>query len=186
MAWDVAISALLLAIGSITLPYSAKEGRIVSEAKNSRLGFAAAAGAAGAYLFVCGVAISFTWPFSQAGGVYNVLFGGVATFGGLIFLSGAVALALNADLRPVTYFAAVVGVYAVVDAAAIIQYGLTREPLMSALSYLAFAAPAILSAVFARLESKRWRLLFAVFAFFFAAAWLLEATSFTFAHLNPT
>ena len=92
MAWDVAISAVLLAIGSLTLPYNAKEGRIDDQAKHARLGFAIAGGASGFYLFLSGVAISFLWPFTFAGGVYNVLFGGIATLGGLMVLAGSVAL----------------------------------------------------------------------------------------------
>jgi uncharacterized membrane protein len=185
MAWDVALSAVLLALGALTLPYDAKQGRIDDSAGHTRMGFAVATGAAGFYLFLSGIAISFIWPFAITGGVYNILFGGVATLGGLVFLAGAVALAKNADLRPVTYFAAVVGVYATVDAYAIMLYNLTSSPLTSALAYLSFAAPAILSVPLARLGGKRWRLVFALFAFLFAAAWLFQAASFTIAHLKP-
>jgi uncharacterized membrane protein len=185
MAWDVALSAVLLALGALTLPYDSKQGHVDESAGHTRMGFAVAAGAAGFYLFLSGIAISFIWPFAITGGVYNILFGGVATLGGLVFLAGAVALARNADLRPVTYFAAVVGVYAMVDAYAIMLYNLTSSPLTSALAYLSFAAPAILSVPLSRLGGKRWRMVFALFAFLFAAAWLIQAASFTLAHLKP-
>ena len=123
MAWDVAISAVLLAIGSLTLPYNSKDGRIDEQSGNSRLGFAIAGGASGFYLFLAGVSISLLWPFTVAAGVYNVLFGGIATIGGLVILAASVALARNVDLRPITYFASIAGIYAIVDA-----YGYATQP----------------------------------------------------------
>jgi uncharacterized membrane protein len=186
IAWDVALSAVLLGIGSLVLPYNAHEGRIEEKARGTRIGFAIAAGAGGFYLFLAGAIISFMWPFAIAGGVYNILFGGISTLGGLVLLAGSVALAINVDVRPVTYFAAVVGVYAAVDAYAMTLYNLTNGPLLAALGYLSFAAPAILSVPVGRLGSKPWRIVFAVFAFLFAAAWLYQAASFTLTHLKPS
>ena len=185
MAWTVAISAVLLAIGSLTLPYNAKEGRIDDQAKSARLSFAVAFGASGFYLFLSGVAIGFIWPFAPSGGVYNVLFGGIAALGGLLALSGSVVLALNVDLRPVTYFASVAGIYAIVDAYEIIKYSLTSSPWVAALGYLGFAAPAILSVPIAHFGDKRWRIIFAVFAILFALVWLIQGATFTLDHLQP-
>jgi uncharacterized membrane protein len=185
MAWDVALSALLLGLGSIALSYSSEGRSVKEEASGLRLGFAVAGGAAGFYLFLSGAVICFMWPFSIASGVYNILFGGVATLGGLLLLASSVALAKDVDLRPVSYFAAVVGVYAIVDAYAIVTFNLTNAPLLSALGYLSFAAPAILSVPALHFGTKRWRIVFALFAFLFAAAWLYQAANFTFAHLNP-
>ena len=185
MAWDVALSAILLAVGSLTLTYDTKERRVEEKSRAIRIGFAIAAGAAGFYLFLAGAVISFIWPFAISGGVYNVLFGGIATLGGLVLLAGSITLAMNVDFRPVTYFAAVVGIYALVDAYAMIIYELTNAPLLSALGYLSFAAPALLSVPSAHFGSKRWRIVFTVFAFLFAAAWMYEAASFSIAHLKP-
>jgi hypothetical protein len=53
------------------------------------------------------------------------------------------------------------------------------------LGYLGFAAPAILSVPATHLASKWWRYLFVIFAFLFAAVWLIEAATFTMAHLKP-
>jgi uncharacterized membrane protein len=39
-----------------------------------------------------------------------------AILGGLLLLGGSVALAVNANLKPLSYFAAVVGFYAIIDA----------------------------------------------------------------------
>jgi uncharacterized membrane protein len=186
MAWDVAASGVLLAAASIALPYDSITGLIEEKSRQLRVGFAVAIGACGLYLFLSGLAISFIWPFTIASGAYNVLFGGIASLGGLVLLAGALALFLNANLRPVTYFAAVAGVYAVVDAYAIAINGLTSSPLLAALGYLSFAAPAFLSVPAAHSKSKYWRWLFAVFALVFAAAWLYQAANFTLAHLQPS
>ena len=186
MAWDVASIAVLFGTAAIALPFNSEKRRVGDVSRDLRISFAIAAGSAGFYLFLSGVAISFIWPFALASGVYNVLFGGIATLGGLVTLAGSAALAKNVDLRPVTYFAAVTGMYAIVDAYAMMKYNLTSSPYLAALGYLSLAAPAILSVPAAHLEDRRWRLIFALFAFLFAAAWLYQAANFTYAHLNPT
>jgi len=184
MAWDVAVSGVLLAVGSIALRFKTLTASIEEESRQLKLGFAIAIGACGFYLFLSGVAISFIWPFTISSGVYNVLFGGIASLGGLVLLAGAFALFLNADLRPVSYLAAVAGLYAVVDAYAIISNSLTNSPLLAALGYLSFTAPAVLSIPATHAKSKWWRWLFAIFALVFAAAWLYQAANFTLAHLQ--
>jgi uncharacterized membrane protein len=185
MAWVVAMSGFLLAAAAITLR---RQSSSIStdQNRNARLGFAMAIGACGLYLFISGVSISLTWPFPIASGAYNVLFGGIATIGGVVLLAGSAAGFLNADLRPVTYLAAVAGFYSVVDAYAILSYGLTNAPLLSALGYLSFAAPAFLSVPVAHYEKKVWRWLFVIFVLLFAAAWLYQAASFTILHLQPS
>jgi uncharacterized membrane protein len=185
MAWDVALSGFLLSIGALILPH--EEGSsFVNEKAGLRKGFAVAGGGAGFYLFLSGLMISFSWPLTLANGVYNILFGGVATLGGLVLLTGSIILFFNANQRPVSYFAAVVGLYAVVDAYAIMNYSLTSAPVLSALSYLSFAAPAFLSVPATHLKNKWWKGLFIIFSILFAIAWLYEAANFTFAHLNPS
>jgi len=195
MAWDVVISAVLLGIAALRLPYKASSDSVEERGKNLRLGFAAAIGASGLYLFITGIAISITWPFgfpygaqftapAYAGGQYNILFGGVAALGGLALLATSVALFFNASLSTVSYFAVVAGIYAVVDAYAMISAGLTKAPELSALGYLAFAAAAFLSVPATHSDNKWLRRLFAVFAFLFAIAWLYQAANFTLAHLG--
>jgi uncharacterized membrane protein len=186
MAWDVAMSGILLAVGAMTLRYDALTPSIQEKERQLKVGFAVAVGACGFYLFLSGVAISFIWPFAISGGVYNVLFGGIATLGGLVLLAVSFAVFLNADLRPVTYLAAIAGVYSIIDAYAIVSQGLTDAPLLAALGYLSFAAPAFLSVPAAHSENKVWRWLFAIFALLFAVAWLYQAANFTLAHLQPS
>ncbi len=185
MAWDIAISAVLIGIAAIRLPYKASSDSVENGNKKLRTGFAAAIGASGFYLFITGISYGFLWPFSFNGGVYNILFGGVAALGGLALLATAVALLLNGGLSVVSYFAAIVGLYAVVDAYAMVTYGLTSDPTKAALGYLSFAAAAFLSVPATHSDSKVLRYLFAVFAFLFAIAWLYQAANFTWGHLEP-
>jgi len=185
MAWDIVISAVLLGVAALRLPYKASSGSVEEEDKNLRKGFAIALGASGWYLFITGMAISFTWPFATSGGVYNILFGGVAALGGLVLVATSGALFFNAGLSFVSYFAVVAGLYAVVDAVAMVNYRLTRSPELSALAYLSFAAVAFLSVPTTHTDNKWLRRLFAVFAFLFAIAWLYQAANFTWGHLQP-
>lgn len=185
MAWDIVISAVLLGIAAIRLPYKASTDSVEEQGKNRRLGFAAAFGASGLYLFVTGLSISFMWPFPSSGGAYNILFGGVATLGGLALLATSVALFLNGGLSVISYFAIVAGIYTAVDAFAMINYRLTKSPELSALGYLSFTAAAFLSFPATHSDKKWLRWLFAVFAFLFAIAWLYQAANFTWGHLQP-
>lgn len=182
MAWDIVISAVLLAIAAIRLPYKASKNSVDEEGKNLRLGFAAAIGASGFYLFITGIAFSFIWPSSF--GNYNILFGGIAGLSGLLLLATSATLFFNGGLRAVSYMAVIVGLYAVVDAAAMVIARLTKSPELSALSYLSFAAAAFLSVPATHSDNKKLRWLFAVFAFLFAIAWLYEAANFTLGHLG--
>jgi uncharacterized membrane protein len=186
MAWDVALSGILLAVAAVTLRYEPSTGSIEEKDKSLRVGFAAAIGLCGFYLFLSGITISIAWPFTMSGGVYNVLFGGIATLGGLVLLTGAIVLFLNANPKPVSYFAAIAGLYAVVDAYAIATNSLTSDHILTALGYLSFAAPAFLSLPAANLKNKWWKRLFIIFLILFAAAWLYQAVNFTLAHLNPS
>ena len=88
MAWDVALSGILLAAAAITLRYEPSTSLIEEKNRSLRQGFGAALGLCGFYLFLSGVTISFVWPFTISGGVYNVLFGGIATLGYLNVRSG--------------------------------------------------------------------------------------------------
>jgi len=185
MAWDIVISAVLLGIAAIRLPYKASKGSVEEEGRNLGIGFAVAIGASGLYLFITGVAISFTWPYPMSGGVYNLLFGGAAALGGLVLLTTSAALFLNGGLSAVSYFAVVVGLYIVVDAIAMVNYRLTRAPELSALAYLSSAAALLLSVPATHSDKKWLRWLFAVFAFLFAIAWLYQAANFTWGHLEP-
>jgi uncharacterized membrane protein len=187
MAWSIVASAVLVGIAAIRLPFKASEDTVEDKGKHLRMGLAIALGASGLYLFITGLAISITWPFPASGGAYNILFGGAASLGGLVILATSVTLAINGSLKAVSYFAVVVGLYLVVDAYAMMNYGLTQAATrwLAASSYAAAALASFLSVPATHSDNKYLRWLFAVFAFLFALAWLAEASNFTWAHLAP-
>lgn len=185
MAWTVAVSGVLIAVLALRLPKKNPSNPSVETGGDFRKGLAAAIGVCGAYLFLTGLAISLTWPFAMSGGAYNVLFGGVATLGGLLLLATSATLFLNANLAAVSYFALVAGLYAAVDAFAMVNYGLTKDPMLSALGYLSFSATAVLSVPATHTENKALRWIFAIFAILFAIAWGYQAANFTWSHLKP-
>lgn len=194
MAWTVVASAALIGLAALRLRYKASADTVEENGKSLRKGFAAAIGTCGAYLFLTGIAISFLWPFGTpygaqyappfAGGYWNVLFGGIASLGGLVLLATSMALYFNSGLSVVSYFAAVAGLYAAVDAYAILSLWITKQPLVSALGYLSFAAAGFLSVPATHSDNKWLRRLFAIFAFLFALAWLVQAMTFTLGHLG--
>jgi uncharacterized membrane protein len=110
MAWDVSIIGVLLAFGAVFLHYDSKSAALNPNAKSLRVDFGVVTLIAGFYLFLTGVNICLTWPFAVQNDVYNVLFGGVASTGGLVSLAGATVLILDVNPKPVSYFAVVVGV----------------------------------------------------------------------------
>jgi len=182
MAWDIVISAALIGIAAIKLRYKAASDSVEEENKSTRIGFSIAIGAAGLYLFLTGMGIIFIGPFDSS---HNLLFGGVSGLGGLALLGTSLALYLNGGLKVVSYFAAIAGIYSLVDVYALLaKRSLTRTPEIAALGYLGFAVAALLSVPATHSDNKWLRYLFAVFAFLFALVWLFEAAEFTLGHLG--
>jgi putative membrane protein len=185
MMYSIVASGVIAGIAAIRLRYKASSGSIEDEGKNMGKGLGIALGLTGFYLFITGIAISFTWPFAISGGLYNVLFGGAAALSGLVLLAFSTALFLGHGLQAASYFGFIVGLYLLVDAYAISKYNLTRDPTMSTLLYLAPAAVLILSVPATHLNNKWMRWLFAIVAFLFSIAWLYFAINVTIGHLQP-
>jgi len=191
MMWTIAASGLIVGIAALRVRYKASSDSFdEEEGKNARTGLGVALGLTGFYLFLAGISISFVWPFSFSGGIYNILFGGSATLAGLVLLSTSAAFLLGRGLQGVSYFALVTGLYLLVDAYSILTYStgsvkITSNPMQAALVFLAPVAPLILSVPATHTDNKWLRWLFAVFAFIFAIAWLYMAANTTYSHLAP-
>ena len=184
--WSIVATAVLLGVGGLRLPFKASSGTVDERGKGVRVGLAITLGATGLYLLIAGLSISIHWPFAAiAGGIYNVLFGGSASIAGLVLLSVSVALFLNQGLKEVSYFAAVMGLYLVVDAVAILRYGLTNTPPLSAIYFLAAGVTGFISVPAFHSDNKMLRWLFTIVAFLFAVLWLQDAANTTIGHLAP-
>jgi uncharacterized membrane protein len=190
MMWSIAASGLILGVAALRLRYRASTDTFDDEHKNLAKGLGVALGVNGLYLFITGLSIGFLWPFPSFGGLYNVLFGGVAVLGGLLLLSVASAMFLGHGLQASSYFALVLGLYLIVDAYSMLYYStgttvITKDPRLSAILYLAPAAASIFSVPATHTDNKWLRRLFAIFAFLFAIGWLYFASNVTFGHLAP-
>lgn len=190
MMWSIVASGIILGVAALRLRYKASTDSFDEEQKNLARGLGVALGVNGFYLFITGLSIGFLWSFTASGGLYNVLFGGVAVLGGLLLLSVASAMFLGHGLQASSYFALVLGLYLIVDAYSILYYStgtvkITRDPNLSAMLYLAPAAALIFSVPATHIDNKWVRRLFAVFAFLFAIGWLYFALNVTFGHLAP-
>lgn len=183
-AWTVGITGIILAIAFLRLPYDASKDQF-EETNKHRIGFAFTFAALGFFLFLYGIMIIAIWPFAAiAGGIYNVLFGGIHTLAGLLLIVLAAAIYFNTGLKPVSYFAFVVALYAINDAIGILSYRLTRTPEISAIAYLLFGITAMLSVPLTHINNKAVRYLFIIVAAIFGLLWIYLAFNFTLGHLQ--
>jgi uncharacterized membrane protein len=187
MMWSMVASGVILGFAALRLRYNRSSDSIDEAQTSLARGFGVALGAAGLYLFVTSIFISFNWSFASiSGGVYDILFGGVGALGGLVLLAVAAALYLGKGIQAITYFAFVLGCYLISDAWSIMEYSLTSDPTKSTLLYLAAAAPLLISPFAFHIQNKYARWVFAIFAFLFAAAWFYFALTVTPSHLGST
>ncbi len=194
MMWTVGLSAAIIGILLLKIRYDSKTQTIEDSTVRDRIGYILTLGGGGLYLLVSGLYIYFTWPFGSpygsqfttgyVGGYNNVLFGGVATMGGLLLIMVALALYFNGGFKMISYFGVGVGFYALAGAAAILVNMYGKTPIPSALGYIGLAAAAFFIVPVAHSNNKNFRYLAALFAFLFAAVWLFEGFNTTMSHLG--
>jgi putative membrane protein len=95
--------------------------------------YAAAFFGVGLLSLVAGLHLSFNWPLP---GSYNVAYGDTTTLFGVVFLATAIALWQGWSLTPVAIYAFFAGIDAVIVGARILNLGLTKEPLVSAVGFI--------------------------------------------------
>ncbi len=184
MAWAVAASGILLALAFWRLPYDGSKDTF-TEARCSK-SFGISFGMIGIYLFINGLILSpILWPLAPAGGIYNVLFGGISALAGLLLIGLAFAFYFNTGLRALSYFAVVVGLLGIIDVAGILSFRLTRAPELSAFAYLMFSLTAFLTVPLTHTNNKIARWLFIIVALIFGLVWMFEAANFTYGHITP-
>jgi uncharacterized membrane protein len=190
MSWSIAASGILVGIAAFRLKYNPSTDAFEEENRNVGKGLGVALGITAFYLFLTGISISFNWPFSFSGGVYNVLFGGAASLAGLVLLTTAIAFYFGRGFQAATYFGFMVGLYLLIDAIAIYSTlnsaanKLTNDPMKSTLLYLAPAVVLLYSPIAAHIKSKYARWAFGILAFLLGIAWLYFAYTTTLSHLG--
>lgn len=92
-----------------------------------------------------GLHLSFNWPLP---GSYNIAYGEATTLFGVVFLATGIALSQGWSLIPTSIYAFFAGVDAILIGARILDLGLTKEPVMSAIGFILAGFGGIASAPF--------------------------------------
>ncbi len=145
--------------------------------------YAAGFGTVGLLGVILGLTLSFTWPLP---GSYNIAYGEATTLFGAVFLATAVALAFGWDLIPVSVYAFFAGVDAVVVGIRILSLGLTKQPLISGVGFIAAGLGGVLAFPFLRwLRGNRMiRNLAAIVLFLTAILWAVTFYTSLWGHMQ--
>lgn len=81
----------------------------------------------------CGFHMTFTWPLP---GSYNVAFGEMSVFLGVLFLGAVISIAKGWNLLPVIIYGFFSGLAAVIVGTRIINLSMTREPFISGTGFI--------------------------------------------------
>lgn len=90
-------------------------------------------GMTGAIALTTGLHMIFTWPLP---GSFNIAFGEMSVLFGILFIGASLSLANEWDLLTVTIYAFFAGVAALVIGLRILNLGLTRQPILSAIGFI--------------------------------------------------
>jgi putative membrane protein len=145
--------------------------------------YAAVFAISGLLVLVLGLHMSITWPLP---GSYNVIFGETTTLFSVFFLATSLALSQGWSLLPVSLCAFFAGVDAIVVGSRILSFGLTKEPIFSAIDFIT----AGLGGVFAEpfflwfKKNKTFRLLAALVLLATDALWAVSYYGALWGHLE--
>jgi putative membrane protein len=98
-----------------------------------RRSWAGAFAVPGVVAAVCGFVMTFTWPLPHP---YNIAFGEMSIFLGVLLFAAAVALAKNWRLNPLGIYAFFAGVAAIVIGIRFMEQGLTNNPPLSGAGFI--------------------------------------------------
>ncbi len=87
----------------------------------------------GLLALITGLHMVFTWPLP---GSFNILFGEMSVFFGILLLGLTLVLVLGLDLLPVAIYATFVGLAAILIGAQVLNLGLTKSPGLSGAAFL--------------------------------------------------
>lgn len=90
-------------------------------------------GMTGAIALTTGLHMIFTWPLP---GSFNIAFGEMSVLFGILFIGASLSLANEWELLTVTIYAFFAGVAALVIGLRILNLGLTRQPILSAIGFI--------------------------------------------------
>lgn len=117
-----------------------------------------------------GTFITFAWPLP---GVYNIIFGEMSIFYGLLLLGAALAVARHYDLLGIGVFAIFAGAAAVLIGVRILDLGLTAKPMLSAAGFILSGAGGVFAGLALALRVTLLRILTSICFLLAAGIWAL-------------
>ncbi len=149
---------------------------------------------AGVVGLVTGLHMSLTWPIPDLSAVKevssnlrfaNVAFGEMSVLLGVLLLGGGAALMKKWSLRPLTIYAFVAGVVAMVIGIRLWGLGLTKEPMLTGIGFILTGLCGVLSGPFFWVRKRlAARVLAAVIILAAAVIWTLIALGAYWVHLK--
>lgn len=145
--------------------------------------WAPAFGIPGLVAAICGFAMIFTWPLPKP---YNMPFGEMSVFLGILFLGTSWALAKGWNLLPVSIYAFFAGFAAVLLGVRIIDLALTQSPFLSGTGFILTGLGGVFAGLTLRLHKiKMFRILGVVTLLAAAAIWALIGYIAYWKHMIP-
>lgn len=153
------------------------------DAQDSR-SWAPAFGVSGLVATIGGFAMTFTWPIPKP---YSMAYGEMSVLLGVLFLGAAWALAVGWSLRPLSFYAFVPGLAAVLIGIRIIDLSLTKSPVVSGIGFILTGLGGVGAGVTLwRRDIKGLRILGALVMLAAAAIWATTVFAEYWLHLAPS
>ncbi|MGC8623269.1 MAG: DUF981 family protein [Candidatus Micrarchaeia archaeon] len=128
----------------------------VARGKRSFANLAIPGFAIGAFDFFSGLFMSFVWPFPGALAAYNMLFGDPMLFLGIIMLAGSYMLYKGIEIKVLSLFGFLLGIYLAVETYAMVALKLeTGNNLLAALGLYGFSTLAAILSPLVYLDAKK-------------------------------
>ena len=145
--------------------------------------WAPAFGISGTVAAVCGFAMIFTWPLPKP---YNIPFGEMSVFLGILFLGTSWALAKGWNLQPLGIYSFFAGVAAVLLGIRIIDLSLTQSPALAGAGFILTGMGGVFAGLIIWLHKiKPLRIIGATVLLIAAAIWALIGYMAYWMHMIP-
>jgi len=140
-------------------------------------------GMTGAIALATGLHMIWTWPVT---GSFNIAFGETTVLFGILFLTTAIALALNWSLMSISIYSIFAGITAILIGIRIMNLDLTRRPIVAGIGFILTGLGGVLAAptLFYLKHSKTWRILAAIVLGVAALIWALTGYMAYWGHIS--
>jgi len=140
-------------------------------------------GISGLVAAICGFVMVFTWPLPKP---YNIPFGEMSVFLGILFLGASWAIAKGWNLLPLGIYSFFAGIAAVLLGIRIIDLSLTQSPVLAGAGFILTGLGGVFTGLILRLHKiKCLRIIGAMVLLIAAAVWALIGYMAYWKHMMP-